>query len=410
MPLTDAACKNARCPEGRPRERYSDSGGLYLEVQPPAASGRSAKHWRWKYYLGGKEKRLSLGVYPDVTLAEARKARDKARELLKSGTDPVQARADARLAKLATLETNFEAVGRAWFEHWRGPRSKRHADYVLRRLELDVFPVIGKKPVVDITAPILLAMAKKIEARGALDIARRAWQTCGQVFEYALAHGQIERNPSKDVRPGSALKARTKTHYARLDAKELPELLRKTEAYQGAAHTRFAMQLMALTFVRTTELIGARWGEFDLDAAEWRLPAERMKMKAPHIVPLSTQAVEVLRCLLEIRGTGDLLFPGERLHDRPMSNGTILAALRRMGYAGRMTGHGYRGIASTVLHEQGFEHAHIELQLAHMERDAVSAAYNFATYLPQRRKMMQWWADHLDQLRRGAKVISLRSA
>lgn len=405
MALTDPACKNAKCPPGKPRARFSDSGGLYLEVTPAGA-----KLWRWKFRHGGKEKRLALGAYPAVTLKQARVDRDAARAILDTGTDPVQARKDEKAAQQLRLGTTFEAVARAWFANWSAARSQRHAGYVIRRLEADVFPSIGAKPIGDITAPQLLAMAKKIEARGALDIARRAWQTCGQVFEYALAHGQIERNPAKDVRPGAALKPRQQGHYARIDAKELPELLRRIYAYPGSAYTRMAMQLMALTFVRTGELIGARWEEFDLDGAEWRIPAGRMKMKSPHIVPLSRQAVDVLRCLHELRGLSGLLFPGERDHAKPMSNNTILGALKRMGYGGRMTGHGFRGVASTVLHEHGFEHAHIELQLAHMERDEVSAAYNFATYLPQRRKMLQWWADHLDQVRQGAKVIPFKAA
>lgn len=405
MALTDPACKNAKCPPDKPRARFSDTGGLYLEVTPSGA-----KLWRWKYRHGGKEKRLALGAYPAVTLKQARADRDAARAILDTGTDPVQARKDEKAAQQLRLGTTFEAVARAWYANWSAARSPRHAGYVIRRLEADVFPAIGAKPIGDITAPQLLAMAKKIEARGALDIARRAWQTCGQVFEYALAHGQIERNPAKDVRPGAALKPRQQGHYARIDAKELPELLRRIYAYPGSAYTRMAMQLMALTFVRTGELIGARWEEFDLDGAEWRIPAGRMKMKTPHIVPLSRQAVDVLRCLHELRGLSGLLFPGERDHAKPMSNNTILGALKRMGYGGRMTGHGFRGVASTVLHEHGFEHAHIELQLAHMERDEVSAAYNFATYLPQRRKMLQWWADHLDQVRQGGKVIPFKAA
>ena len=405
MPLTDTSCKNARCPEGKARERYTDSRGLYLEVQP-----NGAKHWRYKYRFAGKEKRLSLGTYPDVPLAKARRDRDAARETLKSGTDPVQVKTDAKIARHAALQNTFEAVARAWYENWRGPRSERHAEYVLRRLEADVFPAIGRKPIADLTAPLLLGVAKKIEARGALDLARRAWQTCGQVFEYALANGLIDRNPAKDVKPGVVLKPRTKEHFARIDAKELPELLRKMEAYPGGVYTRLALKLMALTFVRTGELIGARWEEFDLAAAEWRIPAARMKMRKPHIVPLSAQAVDILRSLQEARGGIGLLFPGERDHSKPMSNGAILMALRRMGYAGRMTGHGFRGLASTILHEQGFDHAHIELQLAHTETDEVAAAYNFATYLPQRRKMLQWWADHLDQQRKGAKLLAFKSA
>lgn len=395
MPLTDAACRSATCPEGRARARFADSLGLYLEVLPSGG-----KYWRLKYRYAGKEKRLALGTYPGVPLAKARRERDEARAQLEAGTDPGEAKRDVKLAQRIALDTSFEAVGRAWFKHWKGPKAPRHAEYVMRRLEADVFPAIGHKPVADVTAPQLLAMAKKIEARGATDIARRAWQTCGQIFEYALAHGLVERNPSRDVRPGTALQARRKTHYARVDARELPELLRKTEAYTGSPYTRFALKLMALTFVRTSELINARWSEFDLQAAEWRIPAERMKMRTPHIVPLSKQAVEVLRCLCELKGMSDLLFPGERDHEKPMSNNTILKALERMGFKGRMTGHGFRGVASTMLHEMGFDHAHIELQLAHQERDAVSAAYNFATYLPQRRKMMQAWADRLDHLRK----------
>jgi integrase len=270
---------------------------------------------------------------------------------------------------------------------------------------------LGPRPIASITAPQLLAVAKKIESRGAVDIAKRAWQTCGQIFRYAVAHGILERNPAVDVKPADALKPRAKTHYARVDAKEMPALLRKIEAYQGTPATRLAMKLMALTFVRTGELIAAHWDEFDLEGAkEWRIPAERMKMKTPHIVPLSKQAIEVLQTIHELRGLSGLLFPGERDHEKPMSNGTILGALRRMGYAGRMTGHGFRGVASTILHELGHRHDIIELQLAHQERDEVSAAYNFATYLPQRRKMMQQWADHLDHLRAGAKVLPFKAA
>lgn len=405
MALTDTACKNAKCPDGKARERFTDAGGLYLEVVPTGG-----KHWRWKYRFGGKEKRLAIGSYPQVTLALARRARDDARDLLKSGTDPVAAKKDAKLTAKVSQANNFEAVARAWHEHWKGPKTARHADYVMRRLEADVFPQIGAKPIDSITAPQLLAVAKKIEARGAVDIAKRAWQTCAQVLRYAVAHGLLERNPASDVRPSDALKPRTKTHYARVEGKEMPELLRKIEAYPGTPGTRLAMKLMALTFVRTGELIASHWDEFDLEAAEWRIPAERMKMKTPHIVPLSEQALEVLASIHELRGLSGLLFQGERDHDRPMSNNTILGALKRMGYGGRMTGHGFRGVASTLLHELGHRHDIIELQLAHQERNEVSAAYNFATYLPQRRKMMQEWADHLDHLRAGAKIIPLRAA
>ena len=366
------------------------------------------RYWRWKYRHAGKEKRLALGIYPTVGLADARRKCEDARRALAEGTDPGQARAVAKELQRLQLGTTFESVARAWFEHWKGPRSPRHADYVIRRLEADVFPAIGRKPISDVTAPQLMAMAKAIEARGAVDIAKRSLQTCGQILRYAVARGQLERNPAADVKPSDALKPRKKSNYPRLDARDVPSLLRKIDAYQGTPTTRLAMTLMALTFVRTGELIAARWREFDLAVAEWRIPAERMKMRTPHIVPLSTQALEVLATLSEARHTAsDLLFPGERDHEKPMSNNTILMALERMGYKGRMTGHGFRGIASTLLHELGHRHDVIELQLAHQERNAVSAAYNHATYLKERRALMQAWADHLDELRRGAKVVPL---
>ena len=402
MPLTKIECDRAACPAGRPGIRLADGKGMYLELT--AAGG---KYWRMKYRHGGKEKRLALGVYPAVSLAQARKERDLARDHLAEGNDPAQIKRDARQTKTEGDAFTFEKVSLQWWAHWNGTKTPRHADYVLRRLEADVFPALGARPVAGIMAPQLLAMAKAVEARGAVDIAKRSLQTCGQIMRYAVAHGLIERNPAADVRPSDALKPHKKENYARLDAREMPELLRKIEAYQGSPYIRLAMKLMALTFVRTGELIGARWAEFDLEAAEWRLPAERMKMRTPHIVPLAPQAVEVLQALHTASGTRALLFPGERDHDKPMSNNTILAALKRMGYAGRMTGHGFRGVASTILHEHGYPHHAIELQLAHQERGSVSAAYNHATYLAERRAMMLQWANHLDKLRRGADVIQM---
>ena len=402
MPLTKIECDRAVCPPDRPSVRLTDEKGMYLEVL--AAGG---KYWRMKYRHGGKEKRLALGVYPAVSLAQARKARELARDALAKGDDPAQLKRDAKLIRAMNDANTFETVARQWWAHWGTVKSPRHAAYVLRRLEADVFPALGARPLAGITAPQLLAMAKAIEARGAVDIAKRSLQTCGQIMRYAVAHGLIERNPAADVKPADALKPRTKANYARLDEKEVPELLRKIEAYQGSAYTRLAMKLMALTFVRTGELIAAPWAEFDLEAAQWRIPADRMKMKTPHIVPLAPQAIEVLQALHTISGAGKLLFPGERDHEKPMSNNTILGALKRMGYAGRMTGHGFRGVASTILHEQGHPHHVIELQLAHQERNSTVAAYNHATYLAERLAMMRSWANHLDKLRKGADVIEL---
>ncbi|MCD6674470.1 MAG: tyrosine-type recombinase/integrase [Burkholderiaceae bacterium] len=408
--LTDAKCRNAKCPTDKARARLSDAEGLYLEVSPQSA------RWFWKYRFEGKEKRLALGVYPAVGLSEARKARDEARTTLKTGADPVasrqESRREERRREAEQASNTFEAVARRWYEHWRGAQTERHAEYVRRRLEADVFPAIGARPIGEITARELVAMAEKIQEREALELARRSIQYCGQVFRWAVARDIVERNPAADVKPRDVLKPRDRRNYARLSAKELPELLRKIEGYAGA-YTRLAMKLMALTFVRTGELIGARWDEFEnLDggAGLWRIPAARMKMKTEHLVPLSRQAVDVLHSLYEIRGRSGLLFVGERNHEKPMSNNTILKALERMGYKHRMTGHGFRGVASTELHELGFPHEWIELQLAHQQRDQVAAAYNHAGYLAQRRQMMQAWADRLDELRQGAKVVPIRAA
>ncbi|CAM3719048.1 tyrosine-type recombinase/integrase [Roseateles saccharophilus] len=400
MALTDTAIRKLR-PADKPL-KVSDERGLYLLVKP-----QGAKLWRWKYRFQGKEKLMAIGGYPDVSLAQAREKRDEGRKLLAAGTDPMDQRREVKVAQRIGLEDSFEAVARKWWESWKMARSSRHAEYVQRRLESDVFPIIGHRPIAELGAAELVAMMKRIEARGALDIAKRSMQTCGQVFRYAIAHGKASRNPATDVRPGDVLPARKKQNYARVDAKELPDLLRKIEVYQGASITRIAMKLMAMTFVRTSELIGARWAEFDLDAGRWDIPAERMKMKTPHIVPLSTQAVTLLRALHTSTGRKAMLFPGERDPKKPMSNNTILKALERMGYKGRMTGHGFRGIASTLLHEQGFDHSHIELQLAHQERDAVSASYNHALYLTQRARMMQAWSDYLDASIAG-NVVPLR--
>jgi len=274
----------------------------------------------------------------------------------------------------------------------------------MRRLEADIFPEIGTMPIGSIPTSAFRDAVKKIERRGALDIAKRALQTCGQIMRYAVAHDLADRNPVADVRPADVLKVRKKRNYARVSAEELPELLKKIDNYAGNEHTVLALKLMTLTFVRTTELIAARWEEFDLSAARWNVPAERMKMKLPHIVPLSRQALAILTQLKAISYGSDFLFPGERSHKKPMSNNTLLYALYRMGYHGRMTGHGFRGVASTILHEHDWQHDHIEVQLAHQDGDDTSAAYNHARYLKQRTKMMQWWADYIDKasLSRGA--------
>lgn len=389
MALTDTALRSSK-----PREtlyKLSDGRGLQCHV-----TTQGSKLWRWAYRFDGKQKIMALGSYPDVSLAQARDRSDQARKLLATGIDPMAQRKATKIARRLAVEDTFAAIAKKWWESWKAARSESHTVYVWRRLEADVFPAIGSRPIADIEVPELVLMMKKIEERGALDIAKRALQTCSQIFRYAIAHGVAKRNPAAEIRPSDVLASRKKEHYARVDAKELPQLLRKIEVYNGSTITRTAIKLMAMTFVRTKELIGAQWSEFDLDTARWDIPAERMKMKTPHIVPLSIQAITLLRSLHTLTGHSLLLFPGERDHEKPMSNNTILMALDRMDYKHRMTGHGFRGIASTLLHEQGWPHEHIELQLAHQERNQVSASYNHALYLQPRAQMMQAWSDHLE--------------
>lgn len=381
--------------------RLSDREGLYLWVTPAGA-----KVWRWKYRFDGKEKLMTFGKYPDVSLATARERHAEARKLRAGCIDPMAQRKAQKTAERKQAENSFQSISAAWLTHWREGKSPRHAAYVERRIKVDILPQLGERPVDEIEAPEIAAMAKAIQARGANDIAKRSMETTGQIFRYAIAHGFAQRNPVSEIRPSDILKSTRKANYARVDVKELPALLTAIEVYGGAPGTRLAIKLMALTFVRTSELIGARWSEIDLENKRWDIPAERMKMRAPHIVPLADQAVELLKMLHTLTGESELLFPGDRDATRPMSNNTILAALKRMGFKGRMTGHGFRGLASTILHEQDWPHEHIELQLAHAPRNAVSAAYNHALYLIPRVKMMQAWANLLEHAQRRDNVLS----
>jgi integrase len=399
--LTDTEIKKAKTTE----KAYSlgDGGGLYLWVKPTGG-----KLWRWSYRFDSKEKLMSLGKYPDVSLAQARERHTEARKLLATGIDPMAQRKAEKTAEKIAVENSFQSITAQWLEHWQEGKSPRHVDSARRRLAADILPCLGPRPIAEIEAPELVAMANAIQDRGARDIAKRALETVGQVFRYSIAHGYSKRNPASEIRPSDILKSAPKTNYARIDAKELPTLLRRIEVYQGKQVTRLAMKLMAMTFVRTTELIEAKWSEFDLESARWDIPAERMKMRTPHIVPLARQALEVLEMLRDLTGSNEWLFPGDQNAAQPMSNNTILKALERMGYKGRMTGHGFRGLASTILHEQGYAHDHIELQLAHAPRNAVSAAYNHALYLEPRAKMMHDWADFLERTQRGGKVLPFR--
>jgi integrase len=401
LPLTDAAVRNAK-PQAK-AFKLSDGGGLYLEVLPTGG-----KSWRMKYRLNGQEKRIVFGLWPDVTLKQARQRRDEARSLVAGGIDPgasiKQEKAEAR-ANAVT----FEKVAREWLAKISPTWVDSHADKMTRRFEVELFPWLGALPIKDIKAAELLAVIRRIEARGAKDTARRMMQSTGQVFRYAVACGLAERDISADLR--GALQPRNVKHHASVtDPKEVARLLRFIENYTGSFVVRCALRLAPLVFLRPGELRKGEWSEIDLDKAEWRIPAERMKMKEQHLVPLSTQALAILRELHPLTGSGKYIFPGRGSAAIPMSENTLNAALRYLGFdKTEMTSHGFRSMASTLLNELGWPHDAIERQLAHGERDTVRAAYNFAQYLPERRKMMQAWADYLDTLKAGAKVTPLHA-
>ena len=388
MTIKDVTVRNAK-PKDK-KFKLFDGEGLYLEVLPTGG-----KYWRMKYRFAGKEKCLALGVYPYVTLADARERRTQARRVLAAGNDPVETKKEAKRLLIQKHENTFEVVAREWHENRLSKWTPEHAKKILKRLVTHVFPTLGKRPIADITTSELLSVMRKIEEHGA-EIAHRLLQVCGQVFTYAVVTQRVSINPAISLR--GALKPVVKNNHTYLKLNELPEYLKKLEAYDGALQTKLAMKFLLLTFVRTKELRGAAWSEIDSDEAEWRIPAERMKMREPHIVPLSRQAIAILNELKPITGNRQHVFPNQHKPSGQMSENTILYALYRMGYHSRATGHGFRSTASTILNENDFPPDVIERQLAHSEHDKVRAAYNHAQYLPERRKMMQWWADYLDEV------------
>lgn len=390
MPLTDTKCRSL--PPKTKAYKASDSGGLYLHITP---TGR--KYWRFNYRYGGKHKTLALGVYLEVSLKEARSQRDEAKAMLAAGQDPVAEKRKAKLLQEVSPDDRFEAIARQWLEPRQGELSENHYRQLEITLRNDIHPVIGHIPVGQVTTPELLAALRRIEARGALDMARKARQTCGQIFRYAIAIGKAERDIAADLK--GALKTRKVQNRNHLAEVELPEFFQKLSSYDGDPLTALALEFMVLTFVRTTELRGALWDEFDQPKALWRIPPERMKKERPHLVPLSRQALKVLGAVRKISGDRQHVFPNSRTPLKPMSENTMLYAMYRMGYHSRATVHGFRATASTILHEHGFNSDHIEMQLAHVEGNKVKAAYNHAQYLSERTVMMQWWADHLDGLR-----------
>jgi integrase len=401
MALTDKSARNAK-PAEQPY-KLADGAGMYLLVQP-----NGAKYWRLKYRFASKERLLALGVFPAVSLAEAREQRAGAKAMLRKGQDPGHARKQERHAALLSAGNALEGIAREWVEKQRNRWTPDHAARVLGSLEEEIFPELGARPIDAISAPELLAALRKIEHRGALETAQRVLQRCDAVFRYGIATGRCERSPAADLK--GSLKSPKRSHRAALSAADLPEFTRKLEAYDGQLQTRFALKLQVLTFVRPGELRAAEWPEFDLEAAEWRIPAERMKMRAPHVVPLSRQAIVVLGELKPLTGGGRFLFPNQHKPGACMSDNTMLYAIYRMGYHSRATGHGFRATASTILNEQGWRADAIERQLAHAERNKVRAAYHRSEYLDERRKMMQAWADYLDGLRAGAKVSPIKKA
>ena len=401
--LTDPKCRTATT-GGKALRKLSDDRGLQLWIY---ADGR--KYWRLRYWVAGKEKSLSLGVYPEVSLRQARTRRDAERQRLAAGLDPsAERRADKLRAKLAA-ENSFEAVAREWYGKQVHTWVAHHAADVLRRLEHNIFPTLGARPIAQFEAPELLAAVRKIEERGAYDLAHRVLQVCGQVFRYGIATGRCTRDLAADLR--GALTPHIKKNQAAVRPEELPELLRAIATCDklGERQTLLALQLMVLTVVRTGELIGAQWSEIDLKAGLWIIPGERMKAGTEHLVPLARQAVAILQELKALGGGSRFVFPG-RNRDKPISNNTMLFALYRLGYKGKMTGHGFRAVASTVLNEQGWRADVIERQLAHCERNEVRGAYNRAEYLAERARMMQAWADHVDALAKGAKVLPFKAA
>jgi integrase len=394
MLINDTRIRNTK-PAGKPQKLF-DGGGLFLLLQP-----NGSRWWRLKYRFDGREKTLSLGVYPEVSLKQARERREALRRTIADGVDPSAIRKSEKRARTNT----FEAVAREWYEQRVPNWTPEYAKLLLRRLERNLFPWIGSKPVAKLTAADVLDCLQRIQKRGALETAHRARGTCGEVMRYAVATRRAERDPVADLR--GALPPTKPTHFASIkDPVKVGELMRAIAGYDAKAEAvRAALRLAPYVFVRPTELRKADWSEFNLEAAEWRLPPERTKMGFPHIVPLSRQAVQILRELCVITGPHGLVFPSIRTGARAISNNTINAALRKLGYTREeMTGHGFRSMASTILNEQGWHPDAIERQLAHIEQNDVRAAYNYAEYLPIRRRMMQSWSDYLDALRDGRQV------
>lgn len=394
MKLKDAALRTLKT-----TGKHFDGGGLYLEVT--AAGGR---YWRWKYRHLGKEKRMAFGVYPEVSLKAARDRADEARKKLAAGEDPGQLRKADKAKAVKVAENTLKSVADEWMAHQASRWETVTAERIRASLVADVFPALGDRPLASIRPGEIMAVVKKIEARGAADQAGRVLQRVKSVYRWAVTHERIESNPMLDLVPSEILKPRQVNHRAAMSDRDLPEYLGKLAAYEGDPHTVNALRLLMLTATRPGEVRGARWAEFDLDAALWIIPAERMKMRHEHRVPLSLQAVEVLRTMESLSGGRDLVFPSPFYPSKPLSENTFNSALARMGYKNAATAHGFRALFSTVANETGWNPDVIERQLAHKERNEVRAAYHRSTYLQERERLMQWWSDYLDGRKAGNVV------
>ena len=403
MKLSDISVRKAK-PQAK-AFKMSDGGGMYLEVSP-----NGSKYWRLKYRFDGKEKKLALGVYPDVSLSLARERRQEARKLLANGVDPSETKKATKAAKFEKSENSFEVIAREWIASHMANKAESHREKVVRRFELYIFPWLGNKPIADISAPQVLEVIKRIEKLGILETAHRALQTCGQVFRYGVQTGRAIRDVTADLK--GALPPTRTTHMASFtEPKEVAELLRAIEGFKGTITVQCALRLAPLVFVRPSELRMAKWADMDLDNGEWRYLVS--KTKTDHLVPLPRQAVEILREVYPLSGHGEYVFQGGHSPLRPMSESAINAALKRMGYDTKtqITGHGFRAMVRTILHERLNIDPHIiEHQLAHKVPDALGAAYNRTKFIEQRRNMMQVWADYLDSLKAGAVIIQMKQA
>ncbi|EGY4503322.1 tyrosine-type recombinase/integrase [Salmonella enterica] len=386
MPLNDMQIRRAK-PEAK-AYTLGDGQGLSLLIEP-----NGSKSWRFRYRFAGKPKMISLGVYPTITLADARSRRDDARKLVAEGKNPSEVRKEQKIALQTESESAFEKIATEWHQMKSAKWSEGYASDIMEAFQNDIFPYVGKRPVGEIKPLELLNVLRKIEKRGALEKMRKVRQRCSEVFRYAIATGRAEFNPAADL--SSALDVHQSNHFPFLKADEIPDFLRALNGYTGSRLVLIATKLLMITGVRTIELRAALWSEFDLDNAIWEIPSERMKMRRSHLVPLSTQALDLLNELKIMTGNYRYVFPGRNDPNKPMSEASINQVIKRIGYAGRLTGHGFRHTLSTILHEQGYESSWIEMQLAHVDKNSIRGTYNHAQYLDGRRTMMNWYSNFL---------------